>query len=66
MAFNTMGRLSSGSVLDLGLGTLTQEELQQQEIERRKKKQAAVANTNPGVYGDASASASTKMLFGLA
>lgn len=65
MPINTMGDLASGSVLDLGLGQDTVDQLKQQENERKKKKRLGVANSNPGAYGDPSASLLSRQLFGI-
>lgn len=64
MAFNTMGKLASPGVLDLGLGQITVDQMSEQLAMRRKKKLLASANGNPGAYGDVSLPA-TRQIFGL-
>lgn len=58
---NTMGSLASPAMLDLGLGQVTVDQLQQQLQERRKKKLFAAGNAVP----DDSMSPATKLLFGM-
>lgn len=60
-----MGKNASPGVLDLGLGQVTTDQLQQQLQEQRKKKRLAAGNTNLAAYGDPMATPATKMLFGL-
>lgn len=59
---NTMGSLASPAMLDLGLGQVTTEQLQQQLQERRKKKLFGAAGVE---QPDLSTSPATALLFGM-